>query len=220
MNDEEQHHTKYTVSIPKDQFAAMPAESYNGRIVLVQDLFTATKALRYLSDQPMVGFDTETRPAFKKGQTHGVALMQLSSADCCFLFRISRLGLFPELKDFLENPTIVKIGLSTRDDFHVLNRISPVTPQGFIELQTLVKEYMISDISVTKIYAILFGSRISKGQRLTNWEAVELTEAQQRYAALDAWACLRIYNHLISGRFIPTESPFYHPVTEPQPQEQ
>ena len=167
MNDEEQHHTKYTVSIPKDQFAAMPAESYNGRIVLVQDLFTATKALRYLSDQPMVGFDTETRPAFKKGQTHGVALMQLSSADCCFLFRISRLGLFPELKDFLENPTIVKIGLSTRAEFHILNRISPVGPQGFIELQTLIQDYMSIDISVSKRYTIFYAECISKVQRLT-----------------------------------------------------
>lgn len=198
-----------SVSITKEEMAALPAENYTGRIVLVQTLAEALKAVRYLMDQPLIGFDTETRPCFQRGQRHQVALMQLSTDDCCFLIRLNRVGLFPELRELLESEVVTKIGLSTKDDFHVLNRLNPIEPRGFVELQTLVRDYDITDASLTKIYAILFGLRISKGQRLTNWEATELTEAQKRYAALDAWACLRIYRYLRSGAFQPEQSPYY-----------
>lgn len=183
-------------TIDKQTLATLPAEQFSGRIELVQTPANAVKAMRYLMEQPIVGFDTETRPSFRKGDKHKVALMQLSTPDICFLIRLNRLGLFPELKEFLENDKVLKIGLSTKDDFHMLHGLSPFQPQGFVELQSIVKSYGIGEASLTKIYAILFGKRISKGQRLTNWEAVELTEAQQHYAALDAWACLRIYEEL------------------------
>lgn len=185
-------------TISKEQMSTLDAEEFKGRIVLVQSAVTAAKAMRFLMDQPIVGFDTETRPSFKKGQLHKVALIQLSTPDTCFLIRLNRLGLFPQLKEFLECEDIKKIGLSTKDDFTSLNRLSPVAPRGFVELQNMVKSHGIGEASLTKIYALLFGKRISKGQRLTNWEAVELTEAQQRYAALDAWACLKIYDYLIN----------------------
>lgn len=184
------------LKISKEDLGKLPAERFNGRIVLVQTEATAVKAMRFLMDQPIVGFDTETRPSFRKGQLHKVALMQLSTPDICFLIRLNRLGLFPALKEFLETESVKKIGLSTKDDFGVLNRLAPVSPKGFVELQQIVKNYGIGEASLTKIYALLFGKRISKGQRLTNWEAIELTEEQQRYAALDAWACLAIYNKL------------------------
>lgn len=186
-------------TISKEELSVLDAEEFKGRIVLVQTAATAVKAMRFLMEQPIVGFDTETRPSFKKGQIHKVALIQLSTPDTCFLIRLNRLGIFPELKEFLESDSVKKIGLSTKDDFHALNRLSPVEPKGFVELQQMVKTCGIGEASLTKIYALLFGKRISKGQRLTNWEAVELTEAQQRYAALDAWACLRIYNHIINS---------------------
>lgn len=186
-------------TISKEELSELDAEEFKGRIVLVQTAATALKAIRFLMEQPIVGFDTETRPSFKKGQIHKVALIQLSTPDTCFLIRLNRLGIFPELKEFLESDSVKKIGLSTKDDFNALNRLSPIEPKGFVELQQLVKTCGIGEASLTKIYALLFGKRISKGQRLTNWEAVELTDAQQRYAALDAWACLRIYNHIINS---------------------
>lgn len=192
-------HSTQLRTISKEDLNALDAEEFNGRIVLVQTASTAVKAIRFLMEQPMVGFDTETRPSFRKGQLNKVALIQLSTPDTCFLIRLNRLGIFPELREFLECHTVKKIGLSTKDDFHALCRLAPVKPDGFVELQQLVKTYGIGEASLTKIYALLFGKRISKGQRLTNWEAVELTEAQQRYAALDAWACLRIYNHIINS---------------------
>lgn len=198
------------VFISKDQLSSLDAESFTGRVILVQDMLTAKKAMRYLNDCQIVGFDTETKPSFRKGQTNQVALMQISTTDTCFLIRLNRLGVFPELKEFLENDKVTKIGLSLKDDFQVINRLAPVNPQGFIDLQSLVREYDIRDCSLTKIYAILFDHRISKSQRLTNWEAAELTPAQQQYAALDAFACLRIYHYLRSGAFVASTSKYFH----------
>lgn len=184
-------------TIDKATLSQLEAEVYPGRIEIVQTPATAAKAMRFLMDQSIVGFDTETRPSFRKGDNHKVALMQLSTPDICFLIRLNRLGIFSELKEFLESEKVMKIGLSTKDDFHVLNRLATVEPKGFVELQSMVQQYGIGDASLTKIYAQLFGKRISKAQRLTNWEAPELTVAQQHYAALDAWACLRIYERHI-----------------------
>lgn len=186
-------------TIDKTYLSQLDAEVFPGRIELVQTPANAVKAMRFLMAQPLVGFDTETRPSFRKGDNHKVALMQLSTPNICFLVRLNRLGIFQELKEFLEAPDVIKIGLSTKDDFHGLNRLAPVEPKGFVELQSFVKNYGIGEASLTKIYALVFGKRISKSQRLTNWEAVELTTAQQRYAALDAWACLRIYEKILEN---------------------
>lgn len=205
MNDR-----KYIISIDKEAISTLPLMTYPAQITVVDTAATARTALRTISKEKVVGFDTETRPAFKKGQKHKVALMQIATADRCYLFRLNRIGISEELKDFLETPDILKIGLSVHDDFNVLRRSSDLEPQGFIDLQDMVKNFEITDISLQKIYAIIFGERISKSQRLTNWEADSLSEAQQAYAALDAWACLKIYNYLNSGKFIPEQSPYRH----------
>lgn len=185
--------------IDKETLAALPAEKYTGRIELVQTPAAALKAVRFLMDQPIVGFDTETRPSFRKGDLHKVALLQLSTPTICFLLRLNRIGITSEIKELLESPKVIKVGLSTKDDFHQLNQLQPIEPNGFIELQSIVENYGIGEASLTKIYALLFGKKISKKQRLTNWEAVELTAGQQHYAALDAYACLKIYNHLVGS---------------------
>ena len=143
--------------------------------------------------------------------------MQISTLDRCFLFRLNKIGISDELKAFLENPGITKIGLSIHDDFNALHRSSEVACKGFIDLQQYVKPFGITDISLQKIYAIIFGERISKSQRLTNWEADTLTPGQQSYAALDAWACLKIYEHLRDGGFHPAESPYRHEEEAPAP---
>ena len=120
----------------------------------------------------------------------------------------------PELKSFLEHDSVVKVGLSLKDDFHVLHRIAQFEPRSFVDLQNVVKSFHIADSSLQKIYGIIFNGRISKSQRLSNWEASELSAGQQIYASIDAWACLRIYNHLISGSFEPETSSYI--VTEDQ----
>ena len=204
----------YIIHVTKEQLAQMPTVSYSGRITVVETLPLAIKAIAYLRDQDVVGFDTETRPSFRKGHVNSVALIQIATKDQCFLFRINRLGIFSELKDFLEDKNVKKIGLSLRDDFHVLHRIQEFSPEGFIDLQDFVKQYNITDCSLQKIYGILFNERISKSQRLSNWEADFLTPQQQVYASIDAWACLRIYHHLLSGDFHPEQSEYVEPAPE------
>lgn len=200
----------YIISISKEQLAELPVTSYSGKIQLVDNPSALHAAMRYINKQKMVGFDTETKPSFRKGCRHKVALMQISTSDECFLFRLNKLGICAELKAFLENPEILKIGLSLHDDFNAISRTEPFEPKGFVDLQSMMKDYTITDISLQKVYAIIFGEKISKGQRLTNWEADSLTRAQQGYAALDAWACLKIFRHLQEGKFDVLSSPYRH----------
>lgn len=185
-------------SISKEEISTLQTAVFEGRIIVVQTLVEAQKAIQYLQKFDIVGFDTETKPSFKKGLVRKIALIQLSVEDTCFLFRTNLIGIPEALDQYLSNPDIKKIGLSLKDDFSAIRkRVESFQPAGFVELQTLVKKYGIQEAGLQRIYALLFGKRISKGQRLTNWEADVLTASQQKYAALDAWACLQIYNKLI-----------------------
>lgn len=197
------------LSISRELLSQLPAVNFEGKHYLIESAASARDAVRYLRKLPRIGFDTETRPSFQKGRVHKVALLQLATNDECFLFRLNKIGITADIKKLLETPDTKKIGLSTIDDFHALRRIEPVlNPKGFVELQTWVKNYDIIDNSLARIFAILFRQRISKAQRLTNWEAETLTDSQLNYAALDAWACLRIYEYLENGNFNPDNSPY------------
>lgn len=210
---------RYTLSISKQQLAELPRASYHGRIRLVEsieDVKAAVDELR-VAEGPL-GFDTETRPTFKKGQTHPVALVQISTRRCCYLFRINKTGLIAPLLELLNDAAVPKVGLSIHDDFHNLSKLAPIEPGGFTDLQDFVRDFHIADKSLSRIYAIVFGRRISKGQRLTNWEAPELSAHQQAYAALDALACIEIYDALLTGRFDPASSPYICIPEEPLPE--
>lgn len=206
------------LSITKQQISTMPVATFGGSITVVDTPERAAEAVAVLMRERVIGFDTETKPSFKKGQSNKVALMQLSTLDQCFLFRLNIIGIGPELTQLLESQDITKIGLSIHDDFNVMHRSSKVQPKAFVELQTFVKDYSITDSSLQKIFAIIFGKRISKSQRLTNWEAPELTPSQQAYAATDAWACLMIYNSLTQGTFKPELSQYIAPPPAPTPE--
>lgn len=183
--------------ISKEQVAELETAVFPGRIIVIQSESEAEKAVSYLEKFKLIGFDTETRPSFTKGVVRKIALMQLSTNDTCFLFRLNLIGIPECLIRLLIASDITKIGLSLKDDFAAIRKRIQLEPKGFIELQSFVKKFGIEDNGLQRIYAILFGERISKGQRLSNWEADILTEAQQKYAALDAWACLQIYNKLV-----------------------
>lgn len=204
------------ISISKEELATLPAAEYPGKIITIDNPKDMEEALQILRESEIIGFDTETRPSFRKGQHFNVALIQLATKECCFLFRTNLIGYPQQLIEILEDPEIPKVGLSIHDDFHNLRKVTEIVPQGFIDLQSYVKDFKIADNSLSRLYAILFGKRISKGQRLTNWEASELTEAQQGYAALDAYACLRIYEYLKNGHFNPKESKYLTLPPEPQ----
>ena len=175
----------------------LPRAMFEGRIIIIYTEKDANKAIQYLMKQKLVGMDTETRPSFKKGTRHQVALLQLSTPDTCFLFRINIIGMTDSITRFLEDTSVTKVGLSLRDDFRNLAQRREFTPGAYIELQQEVKEIGIKDMSLQKIYANIFGGKIAKNQQLSNWEATNLSEAQQIYASTDAWACLKIHEEVL-----------------------
>ncbi|MBP1663827.1 MAG: 3'-5' exonuclease [Bacteroidetes bacterium] len=186
-----------TPKITKEEVNTLPIAEFRGEIIIVDELLKIKPALEYLRQQKFVGLDTETKPSFQRGTTHKVSLIQISTLDKCFLFRLNKIGFPEELLRFLADEKIKKVGLSLRDDFNGLKKRSAIKPANFIDLQNIAKDYGILELSLQKIYAILFNRKISKSQRLSNWENPVLTEQQACYAATDAWACLQIYLHLI-----------------------
>jgi len=183
--------------ITKEEINLLPVVIFEGKITLVDDLSKVHPAIEELRKAKVVGLDTETKPSFTRGTYHKVSLVQISTLNHCFLFRLNHIGFPPALAEFLTDITIRKIGLSLRDDFNGLNKHHKFKPENIVDIQSIAQSYGIMELSLQKIYAILFEKKISKSQRLTNWESPELTEQQQRYAATDAWASLQIYLQLM-----------------------
>lgn len=211
MKDKEESELRenFHVTISKEELKSLPTQKFNGEIVVVSDSSQIDEVVDELERAQIIGFDTETKPAFQKGQINKIALLQLATESKSFLIRLCKIGLPERVKQLLENENILKVGLSIKDDFHSLSKISDISPKGFVDLQEFVKKYLIADCALTKIHAILFNKRISKGQQLSNWEAQTLNPKQQEYAALDALACVNIYKFLTSGDFKPELSPYY-----------
>ena len=182
---------------PKERIQSLPLTKFEGRVFVITTESDADKAVDYLMKQPILGFDTETRPSFKKWQRHTVSLLQVSTHDTCFLFRLHLTGMTKSIIRLLEDRKITKVGLSLRDDFHQLHERSPFNVGTFIDLQDEVKEIGVQDASLQKIFANLLGGKISKSQQLSNWEADILTDGQKTYAATDAWACIMIHEEIL-----------------------
>lgn len=180
----------------KKLIGELPRVLFEGRIITILNEQDANKAVNYLLTQDILGIDTETKPSFRKGQSNQVALLQVSTKECCFLFRLNRLGITKSIKALLEDKTVPKVGLSLQDDMRMLRKRSDFKPGNYIEIQKEIKEFGIEDLSLQKIYANIFGQKIAKNQQLSNWEADSLTDAQQKYAATDAWACIMIHEEL------------------------
>lgn len=187
--------TIYT-KFDKSAISALPVAEFPGRIVTILTAGEAERAVDYLLTQPILGIDTETRPAFKKGTTYKVALLQVSTHDICFLFRLNRIGVTPAIIRLLENTTVPMVGLSLSNDLLSLHHRADFKPGMFVDLQNEVSRLGIKDQSLQKLYANLFHQKISKRQRLTNWEADALTDRQCMYAATDAWTCIRLYEEI------------------------
>ena len=181
--------------IEKEAVEALPVLAYEGRrIVVVDRLELHAEAVADLRTASYVGFDTETKPSFAKGEHNKVALVQLATYDTCYLFRVHKTGLSKELLDLLCDAGVTKVGISLNDDLHMLLQRARFIPHGWVDIQSISPKLGIEDLSLQKIYAIVFGLKISKSQRLTNWEARTLTDKQRMYAAIDAWACMDLYH--------------------------
>lgn len=187
---------KFQESITSEEVNELPVGAFHGEIVVVDTPQAIVEACEYLSSQPLIGFDTETRPSFSKGVSNKISLLQLSSGERAFLFRLNKVALERPLLRLLENPNTIKIGAAIRDDIRGLQKLRCFTPKGFIDLQSIVGEYGICELSLRKMAAITLQIKISKAQRLSNWEAANLTPAQQLYAATDAWVSREIYVRL------------------------
>ena len=188
--------TKLYNKFDKKSISDLPRVTFPGKIVVVLTESEAQKAVDFLLSADILGIDSETRPVFKKGQHHKVALLQVSTKDVCFLFRLNLIGMPSCIVRLLEDTTILKVGLSLHDDFMMLHQRRDFKIGRFIDLQNMVSEFGIEDLSLQKLYANLFHERITKRQQLSNWEAPILTEQQKIYAATDAWTCIQIYERL------------------------
>lgn len=189
----------FVASISNEEVAALDAVQFDGEIVVVDNAAALADACCYLAGQSLIGFDTETRPSFTAGVTNKVALLQLFGGEKCFLVRLNRVGLSRDVVALLQNPAIAKIGAAVSNDILSLNALRHFKARGFIDLQTLVGDYGIEDKSLRKISGIVLGKKVSKAQRLSNWEAKILTPQQQMYAATDAWVCVEIFKKLTSS---------------------
>lgn len=198
----------------KALISSLPVVQFPGRIIVILTPGETEKAVRYLLSQPLLGFDTETRPSFKRGHQFKVALLQVSTEDTCFLFRLHYTGLTPALVRLLEDETVEKIGLSWHDDVNSLHRLGDFNLGRFIDIQNLVQKLGIEDLSLQKLYANLFGQKISKRQQLSNWEADILNDKQKLYAATDAWACIKIYKELLKLKNTGDYELFIQPTNE------
>ncbi|MFA6873575.1 MAG: 3'-5' exonuclease [Bacteroidaceae bacterium] len=182
--------------ITKEEIAGLQRVDFEGKITVIDSTAECDKAVAFLKTQTRVGIDTETRPSFQRGRLNKIALFQISTNEHCFLFRLCCIENPKSLIDFLSSNDTQKIGLSLHDDRLSMARRYPFSPAGWLDLQNYVGRFGITDMSLQKIYAILFEKKISKSQRLSNWESESLSPAQQQYAAIDAWACLQIFQLL------------------------
>lgn len=181
----------------------MPIVSFCGEIVIIDCNDKVADCVKYLSAQPILGIDTETRPAFYKGTHNPTSLLQISSLTRCYLIQLNKIGLPQPIADIFAEPKIIKVGLAFKEDLRGLRHLTPFEPQNCIDIQSIVNNYGILDLGLQKIYAIIFGQRISKTQRLTNWDNKVLSPLQQKYAATDAWATLCIYKALQREKRLP-----------------
>ena len=193
-----QHDEK--INITQEEINELPLKAFEGKIVLVSNEEAVSKAFKEVAKHSVVGFDTETRPSFHKGQHYDVALLQIALTNKVFLVRLSDTGITQDIVEFFENKDILKVGVGVRDDIRVLQKLTKFKAEGFTELTTLAKEVGLQVESVKKLTALLLGFRISKSAQTSNWEAAVLNEKQVSYAATDAWVCLEIYKKMLSRK--------------------
>jgi len=187
----------YKDNITKDEVNELPLDGYNGKFTVITSVDQLEETFVKINKHKYVGFDTETKPTFKKGQYHAVALIQIGIPDEVFLIRINQTGLADPIISFFENKNIEKIGVALTDDIKDLQKVKNFKPAGFVDLSKEVKQIGIESNGLRKLTAIMLGFRISKNAQVSNWEAPELTEKQLRYAATDAWVCLEMYAKLL-----------------------
>lgn len=193
--------------VDKQELQEYPVKKFPGKAYIIDNIDQVQEAVEYLSEYKYIGFDTESKPTFVKGKSNinPIALMQLSSGDRAYLFRINRIGMPLELKTLLEDTKIFKIGSAVHGDIDKiadLDKKGNFVPKGFVDIQNIATKNGIETVGLKRLTAILLNFRISKKHQLTNWEAKELSIGQINYAAMDAWACYKIYEDFLKRRMV------------------
>ena len=160
---------------------------FPGKIIMINSDIEIAPALELLRSEPLIGFDTETKPSFKKGEVYIVSLLQLASQNHALLFRLHSLTDFSLIKDFFENQNHKKIGVAIRDDIKALQKTFPFEPKSFIELSEVAKTYNLNSFGLKGMSEEVLNLTLSKRAKLSNWESRDLKTDQQIYAATDAW---------------------------------
>lgn len=186
----------YQNEISKEEVAELDLIQFEGPISVIDSMEAFEQEIDQIARQPVLGFDTETRPSFKKGKVYPTSLIQISSLEQAWILRVNRIGYPGPLLDLLSGEIPLKIGLGLQDDLRRLRADFQFEPDGFLDLQNYVQAFRIDEKGLKKISGIVLNRRISKSQQVSNWDADILSEAQLRYAATDAWICLMIYNSL------------------------
>lgn len=181
--------------ITKAEINQLPMKQYTGPICLCRTPEEAEAAAKKLKKEPLLGFDTETRPAFRKGESYDPSLLQLATGSEVYLFQIQQTGLIPGLLEILASRDIIKAGVAIDRDVNELCDMAKFEPDGFVELADIAKEALIKNLGLRGLTAILFDFRISKKEQVSNWARKELSPSQQTYAATDAWLGHKIYTH-------------------------
>lgn len=198
---------KFASTISNEDVAQLEPVRFDGEIVVVETVRDLLRACEVLSAQKIIGFDTETRPSFTSGMVNKVALLQLSTDDVCFLIRLNKVPLDKALIAILQSENIAKVGAAVQNDIAALNALRHFKARGFIDLQNEVGRFGIEDRSLRKLSGIIIGKKVSKAQRLSNWEAQTLTPQQQQYAATDAWVCIELLRRLQAAEKGKTKRP-------------
>lgn len=186
----------YQNEISKEEVESLELLQFEGPIAVVDNMQDFFREIRAIEKQHILGFDTETKPSFKKGKINPTSLIQLATPERAWIVRVSRIGYPERLLRLLSNEEIIKVGAGLNDDLRRLRSDFHFEPAGFLDLQQYVEAFRIEEKGLKKMSAIVLGKRISKSQQVSNWDAEPLTEAQLRYAATDAWICLEIYHAL------------------------
>jgi len=200
----------YQETISPEEIDHLELAAFPGRIhVITAQGPDLDFAVEHLASQRFIGFDTETKPIFQAHQPrHHTALLQLSSETEAFLFRLHSLGLPQAVADIMADPYITKIGAAVQEDIRGLQHYCPFEPHRFMDLQSFGGNYGIKEKSVRKMAAIILGCKVSKAQQCSNWEAEPLSDAQQLYAATDAWICVKMYKALLASQRTPLTNGF------------
>ncbi len=184
--------------IAKEEIRNLPIIAFDGEIVIVEQGQYVQDAVDFLTQFDVIGFDTETKPSFKKGSSnqHKVAVLQLYADGRAYLFRLNKYGLPDALADLMANPNILKVGAAVRDDIKGLKALNPFKDAGFVDIQNIAAKLEIEVRSLRKLTAMFYSHRLSKTQQLSNWEIDKLSQAQAVYAATDAWISYELYRKM------------------------